>query len=578
MLAIYCRISGKKEEGKDTSIQTQKDEGVKFANSNGMDYEFYVDEGISGTKDEIEDRPEFAKMLIAIENNYVNAVYCFDQSRLERNSKIWQLFQVIMLKNKCTCYIGGTYTDLNDPNVVLYTGLLSLTNSFYASITSRKVKLAFKARALQGKTHGMIAYGYERNEKGYFTINDEQANVIRKIYQLSLDGNGCYYIAKILNQEGIPTKYNSYTGVITRKDEFTRKEFQFKKEDVKWRGNVIHDMIRNPIYKGLRKWNEEEVKVPPIIAEDLWEKVNKNLQNNKKKAGKRGEYNYLLNGLIYCAGCGNEYRGKKRVASAESAYKCKGKFLQNTSCSTSRGINIAKIETFIIHHLFINKELEKYLTALPSNPDEATRLRWKLDKQKNQSKSMERKIEKLRKLLIDSELEDDEELIREYKSAKKSMEDIKASIKITEGQLYDSEHNVAKVRLKNAIGNYKLNASFTETKKLVHSLIERITIQHTKLKVGGFFHFEIKYKGFEESSIFFTDWQAMEWTWQHHYRKEAISDETLQDDLTTLKHLAASKGIDFNSLPDINEFKGFETFEGGLGVIKLNQNELLDFN
>ena len=84
MIAIYCRISGKKEEGKDTSIQTQKDEGVKFATHKGMPYRFYVDEGISGTKDEIEDRPEFAKMLADVVSKEITIVYCFDQSRLEK--------------------------------------------------------------------------------------------------------------------------------------------------------------------------------------------------------------------------------------------------------------------------------------------------------------------------------------------------------------------------------------------------------------------------------------------------------------------------------------------------------------
>ncbi|MFZ4523751.1 MAG: recombinase family protein [Bacteroidales bacterium] len=578
MIAIYCRKSGKKEEGKDTSIQTQKDEGVKFASSQGLSYKFFVDDGISGAKEEILDRPQFAEMLAAIEKKEVTVVYCFDQSRIERNAKIWQLFQYIMQKNECKFYPAGTYTDLNDPMTIMLTGVMSLANQLYSSLTSKKVKLAFKSRALKGKTHGLIAYGYEKDENGFYKINDEQANIIRRIYQLSLEGNGCYTIAKILNKEGIPTKYNSFSGVIKRIDEFTRKATEFKKEDIKWRGNVIHDMIVNKIYKGIRKWNDEEVKIPPIITEDLWDNVNQHLQENKKHSGKRGEYRYLLNGLLYCYDCGNEYRGKKRIASKESAYKCKGKFLHDFKCPTSRGISIAKIETFIIHHLFLNKELEKHLSALPSNPEEPNRLKWKLEKQQLQLVLLDRKIEKLRKLLTDGELETDEALIGDYKTAKKSKDDLQTNIKIIENQLYDAKHNMAKTRFKNAIGEYVLTASFESTKKLVHSLVEKITIKHTKLMKGGSFSVEIKYKGFEETSIFFTDWQAIEWTWQYHYRNEAITESDLQEDFSSLKYALEKKGIDINSVPNIENFTGFETVESGLGSIKLNPKELIFFN
>lgn len=578
MIAIYCRISGKKEEGKDTSIQTQKDEGVKFATHKGMPYRFYVDEGISGTKDEIEDRPEFAKMLADVVSKEITIVYCFDQSRLERNSKIWQLFQYIMTKNKCEFYIGENLTDLNDPQTILITGIVSLTNQFYAKLTGKKVKFAFKARALAGKTHGLIAYGYESDEKGFFKINDEQAIIIRKIYQLSLEGNGTYTIAKKLNKEGIPTKYNSYSGVFKRKDEYTQRKKEFKKEDVKWRGNVIHDMIINPIYKGLRKWNEEEVKVPPIITEDLWDKVNRNLQVNKKNVGKRAEYRYLLNGLIYCHDCGSEFRGKRNIVSKDYAYKCKGKVQHDSNCTSSRGINIVKLETFIIHHLFINKELEKHLSTLPPNPEEPNLLKWKLDKNQSQLKIVERKIEKLRKLLTDIELETDEELIIEYKEAKKRKDGLNITIEALRSQLYDSENNIAKTRLKNSIGEYKLTASFESTKKLIHQLIEKISIKHTKLKQGGYFVLEITYKGFEETSIFITDWNAIEWIWQHHYRSRAITNDDVQDDFESMKYLLSKKGIDINTVEGISDFKGFETVEGGLGSIKLKPNELISFN
>ncbi len=66
---------------------------------------------------------------------------------------------------------------------------------------------------------------------------------------------------------------------------------------------------------GIRKCNggENETKVPAIIDEATWDRVNKNLEENKKNPGKRDEYHYLLNGLVFCGICGKEYRGKKRL-------------------------------------------------------------------------------------------------------------------------------------------------------------------------------------------------------------------------------------------------------------------------
>lgn len=71
MLAIYCSISKVKGKGEDTSIPVQKKNGVLLAKKLGIDYEFFIDDGISGTKDEIEDRPAFARMHKAIKDKNV---------------------------------------------------------------------------------------------------------------------------------------------------------------------------------------------------------------------------------------------------------------------------------------------------------------------------------------------------------------------------------------------------------------------------------------------------------------------------------------------------------------------------
>jgi DNA invertase Pin-like site-specific DNA recombinase len=128
MIGIYCRISKRKEEGRDVSIAVQKEAGIKFATQQRTPYKLFVDEGISGAKGEIADRPMFADLFKAIEDKKISMVYCYDQSRIERNSNIWSLFVGVMLKNDCKYYPEGKFFDLDDPTNRFFSGILSLSN------------------------------------------------------------------------------------------------------------------------------------------------------------------------------------------------------------------------------------------------------------------------------------------------------------------------------------------------------------------------------------------------------------------------------------------------------------------
>lgn len=578
MLAIYCRISKNKKAGQDKSIQTQKAEGVKFANRMGFQFEFFVDEGISGTKELLEDRPEFADMLNLIEKGTIKAVYCIDQSRIERNSRVWNLFVAIMLSNKCEYYPDGKIFDLNEPENLLLSGMMSLTNEFYASLTSRKVKLADALNAKEGKTHGMTAYGYKRGEKGYYEINEDEAKVVRRIYNLSIEGKGVYTIAKILNDEGIPTRFNSYEGKIRIKDEYTGNVTTHDKKLVKWRGNVIHDIIRNPIYKGIRKWNDLEIKIAEIIDPDIWEKTNNNLETNKKNVGRKDEYHYLLNGLMFCAHCGKELRGKKRLKGVDKAYKCKGKRQPNPTCPESRGINIPKIETFIIKHLFESKELKNYLLSAKTNESEKNATEKQLLKKKSLLEKTEGKISKAYKILLDPDFTDDTTIMNEIKSEKKLAANLKEDVRILEEKLIQQNAQNRKERLSSLINDFSFNASFDEIKKAVHAIVSRITIFHGKALDKGYYLIKINYKNFIEESMFRTDYQSFKWYWISRSTDFATNAAELQDDIDLANAILRDRGIT-QSITELNpDFKGFQSNSSPAEIIKFNKDELIHFD
>ena len=179
MVGIYCRISKHKEEGKDVSIAVQKKYGIEFAKSEGMEFRVFVDEGVSGATDKISERPEFALLLNAIKNKEITHVYCYDQSRIERNNRIWSMFVSLMLEYKCKYYPSGKFLDLDVPENKFFTGVMSLANELYATLTGIKVKEAIYINAKKGKTHGLCAYGYKKGDDGKFEVVEKEAEVVR---------------------------------------------------------------------------------------------------------------------------------------------------------------------------------------------------------------------------------------------------------------------------------------------------------------------------------------------------------------------------------------------------------------
>ena len=93
------------------------------------------------------------------------------------------------------------------------------------------------------------------------------------------------------------------------------------------------------------------VELNPDIEPEEWARVNDNLEQNKKKVGKKTFYKYLLNDLIVCASCERKFVGKKRLASRDNSYKCKGKIYPHPKCEDSRAININKLDSFLLKHL-----------------------------------------------------------------------------------------------------------------------------------------------------------------------------------------------------------------------------------
>lgn len=597
MLAVYCRISGKKGDNKDTSIATQKEEGAKLALSLSLKPVFFVDEGISGTKEEITDRPAFANMLKELNSKKYHGVYTLNQDRIERNSLIWQIFVGVMLTNDCKYYPNGVLFDLDNPNNRFIATIQSASNALYASLTSQRVKLSIKKRASEGRFRGQLPYGFTYDDKNRIKKNEEEAKIVRMMYEWSLSGIGSYTIANKLNEMKVPTKFNKFEGEIKRIDPYTKEVYHFKKNNVKWRGNVVHDILINPINKGKKKLGEEFYDVPYIVNEEYWDRAIANLKENKKNVGKKVHYNYLLNGIVFCSHCGRQLVGKKRIASGDNSYKCKGKIYPNNLCEDSRAINIFKLETFIIKHLFESKELEKHLLELPVKENDYTKSLKELEEQKTKYISLNKKLKHQLELLNDPELYDDN-IKNEYITTKKLVESQKNLLSDLEDKIAFSKNYSPKENVKKVLSDYVSTLEFAEVKKLIHSIIEWVKLEQSKEegKMGNFF-INIKYRGFDEISTFITNWFAVNWYWVSRYRSEAYTVEQLEEDRELAIALFQKNGIVinddyFNELklngftdeeidrqnPWSSKYMGSESSSSKHSVITIKEEDIINFN
>ncbi len=548
MVAIYCRISGKKADNRDVSIEDQEEQGLKFAKKLNLPIKIYKDIGISGAKDEIEDRPDFAELFTDIKNKTITSVFVIDQSRIERNSRIWQMFSYAILKYECDYYVGGKLVNLDDEETRLSTGMISLTNEFFAKLTARKVKSANRLNALKGKGHGKTAYGYKKNKDGYLIVDDTQAKVVRDMFRWSLEGIGTYTIAIRLNNAGVPPKSAQFKKkYIIKTDKYTGRKTKFLRSKVKWRGNVVHDIITNPLFKGERHYGDVVVQIDGVVSEELWNQVNQNLKDNKKNVGPNNKFKYLLNGLIFCAECEAEFRGKYRASGRNKTYSCKGSS-QGLNCSMGRGLNIPRFESFIINHLFHSKELYKTLSGLKINEEN-------IDQYKRELKQFEKKYGEMLKaknhlytLLIDPELSEDNSIKKDYLKVQKDLESLKNEINGLKTTMSVFSTTQRKARLDKIFKEFDYQLNFEQIKQSVHAIIEKITVNH--LPGQKVFLVQINYRGFDEQSVFASDHQQMKWSNMSHYQVVSRTPEDKKDDEDLIDYFASTEGYTKENLID----------------------------
>lgn len=400
-VSCYCRVSTKAEEQEQSFEAQQKYFKEKLSEKNGYELvKIYADRGLSGT--DFSKRVEFNKMLedcgiikkevkareTEVRKQFISIdyvadasvtpkftlIYVKDSSRFARNTEVSRIISRLRDKGVYVYFEDLNKSTENPNEKMLIDFMFSMAEQESIS-RSTKVRFGNMQSAKEGKVRSTKLYGYKYiKEENSLRIIDEEAEVVKLIFKLRLEGNGGRAIVSELKRLGIKNR---------------------KGND--WRANTINGMLQNPTYcgkvvrnrwyssrmygKDIVKLNdpkdwivEDSDKVDKIIDEGTFKKIQDMIEDNRELVGRpKGKYHGYSEfvGKIRCEKCGKYY--VRNTDRGRVFFNCSTKKQHSSKNCDSRNVQEREIEA-LIHPYLVNGEYrrltEKYIDILIEKEEE----------------------------------------------------------------------------------------------------------------------------------------------------------------------------------------------------------------
>ena len=359
--ALYERLS-RDDFGKDddqqresNSISNQKAMLEEFAARQGFtNIVHFTDDGISGT---CFDRPGFLAMMKEVEAGNVEYLCIKDMSRMGRDYlKVGQIMEILRQRGVRLIAINdGVDSARGDDD---FTPFRNIMNEYYARDTSRKIRSTFQSKGKSGKhLTGTVIYGYLWNEaRDQWLVDPEAAEVVKRIFAMTIDGYGPYQIASKLKEEKvlIPSAYLAQHGEGVNKNKTFKDVYGWGSSTIcnilekrEYLGHTINFKTRKHFkdkkshYVPEDEWTIFENTHEAIIDQQTFDLVQKIRGNVRRYPDGWGEA-APLTGLLYCADCGGKmYVHRTNNGKRISQYTCSqySKVPVGKLCTTQHRIN-----------------------------------------------------------------------------------------------------------------------------------------------------------------------------------------------------------------------------------------------
>ncbi len=277
----------------------------------------FADDGISGTRF---DRPAFIEMMKEIEDGAIGTVLVKDMSRLGRDYlKVGQIVEMFRQKDvRLIAVNDGTDTLHGDDDFLPFRNIM---NEWYAKDTSKKIRSTFKAKGDAGKhVASSPPYGYMKDpdEKTKWIVDEEAAEVVRRIFQLTLEGKGPFQISKILEEDRveIPAYHQQKLGIGLWQSRELKHPYRWSSSCVssiltrkEYLGHTVNFKTRKHFkdkkshYVPQKYWQVFENTQEPIVDEETFYNAQRCRKGIKRYPNGWGEP-HPLDGKLFCYDCG----------------------------------------------------------------------------------------------------------------------------------------------------------------------------------------------------------------------------------------------------------------------------------
>lgn len=323
----YIRVSTERQvEG--YSIEGQITQIEQYYQFNGYELvDIYADRGISGKS---MNRPELQRMLNDAKNGKLDCVMVYKTNRLARNTSDLLTIVEELHRQNVEFFSLSERMEVKNSTGKLMLQILASFSEFERNTILENIYNGQHQRALKGYYQGNLPLGYNNipDNKKELMINQHEANIVKYIFESYAKGHGYRKIANALNHKGYVTKKGNPFSI-----------------------NSITYILVNPFYIGkiqfakYKDWNEKrrkglndkpiiaDGKHPPIISQELWDKVQSRKKQVSQKPQVHGKGTNLLTGIIHCPQCGAPMAASNTTNTLKDGTK---KRIRYYSCSNFR--------------------------------------------------------------------------------------------------------------------------------------------------------------------------------------------------------------------------------------------------
>lgn len=364
--ALYARLSQEAAlDGESNSIANQKKTLLKYATNNGFpNLTSFIDDGISGVTF---DRPGWNEMIRLAEAGKVKMVIVKDISRMGRDYLKVGYYTESFFAERDIRYIAindGVDSDKGDND---FTPFRNLFNNFYARDTSKKIRAIMRAKGNAGEyLCSNPPYGYVKDptDKKKWIVDEEAAEIVKRIFDLCVARKGLMQIAKVLTADKVLT-VNAY---------YAKRDGKPMPDNLyRWSVETIRGILERPEYMGctvnfktyskshkLKKRLQNALEnyrifpdtQPAIVNRNVFERVQE-LRANKRRPAKQTERQGLFSDLLYCADCGSKlhFATGKNMTPEQDCYRC-ARYKSNPGDCTMHFIREETLKRFMLRRIF----------------------------------------------------------------------------------------------------------------------------------------------------------------------------------------------------------------------------------